>query len=318
MWTLACLSCLGALPLGRATLWEHRQTVGKPFDRLHKWCGRETSALAAELRGPTSALCKRWRRQPKPASQEQAPEQKANRSKVVDMITQGLSGITGMNSPASPAPMSFLSPGPMSPGLMPVSLIAVEVEAALYSRFKGVTHDYKSHARMLRSNLGHAGNQKLRDRVLSGDLPAEELVAMDSVDLAPESLREQRREVQKQAMKEIVVENMLVRMPSRGEGSPTRNAFSATAPPVFERAKSSDSQASEGQTISKKIEVEQPAPIPALEPPPTPFLDPSMGNPGADAGEPPMTPYALMTPGVDEEHEETETLIQYLTKPVTI
>ncbi|CAK0890114.1 unnamed protein product, partial [Prorocentrum cordatum] len=115
IWGLAVLACLRALPLGRATLWEHRASIGKPFDRLHKWCAREKSALAAELRGPTQALCRRWRREPKPAGQEHAPEQKALRCKVVDMIAQGLMGIAG-NSPASPAPVAA-SPG-MPPPMM--------------------------------------------------------------------------------------------------------------------------------------------------------------------------------------------------------
>merc|ERR1719356_1176553 len=162
---MACLSCLGALPLGRATLWEHRQSIGKPFDRLHKWCAKERSALAAELRAPTNVLCRKWRRQPKPASQETS-ETKAGRRKVVEIIAQGLQGIAGGNSPASPAPMSMASPG-----CMPAQMIAAEIEVALYVRHSGATHDYKAHARMLRSNLGHGGNAKLRDRVLSGDLP---------------------------------------------------------------------------------------------------------------------------------------------------
>ena len=65
---------------------------GKPFDGLHKWCASQKSALAAELRAPTLELCARWRRQPKPAAQEQSPEDKAMRRRVVDLISQGLSG----------------------------------------------------------------------------------------------------------------------------------------------------------------------------------------------------------------------------------
>ena len=66
--------------------------TGKPFDELHKWCAKEKSALAAELRAPTLELCRRWRRQPKPAAQEQSPEDKAMRRRVVELISQGLSG----------------------------------------------------------------------------------------------------------------------------------------------------------------------------------------------------------------------------------
>jgi len=44
------------------------------------------------LRAPTLELCRRWRRQPKPAAQEQSPEDKAMRRRVVELISQGLSG----------------------------------------------------------------------------------------------------------------------------------------------------------------------------------------------------------------------------------
>lgn len=70
----------------------HLDPSGKPFDELHKWCAKEKSALAAELRAPTLELCRRWRRQPKPAAQEQSPEDKAMRRRVVELISQGLSG----------------------------------------------------------------------------------------------------------------------------------------------------------------------------------------------------------------------------------
>lgn len=315
MWILACLSCLSTLPLGRATLWEHRQAIGKPFDRLHKWCAKERSALAAELRAPTNALCKRWRRQPRPASQESAPEQKASRRKVVELITQGLAGISGGNSPASPFPMSL-----PSPGCMPGNLIAAEVEAALFGLHGGVTHEYKVHTRMLRSNLGHPRNAKLRERVLSGDLSAEELVAMDSAHLASDELQEQRRVMEKKAMKDVVVENYLVRLPSRGDD----RAFGATAPPVFVRAGSASSDlAGSKENIPTDGDTNKPMPPPTpgmqLEPPPTPFRDASMGiGQHLHDDEPPPTPGVLMTPAHDDENEETEALIRYLTKPVSV
>lgn len=49
-----------------------------------------------------------------------------------------------------------------------------EVEAALYGRFGSASAEYKQHARMLRSNLALAGNAKLRERVLAGDIAPEE------------------------------------------------------------------------------------------------------------------------------------------------
>lgn len=319
MWALACLTCLRALPLGRATLWEHRQSIGKPFDRLHKWCGRERSALAAELRAPTSALCKRWRSLPKPAGQETAPEQKTQRSKVVDMIAQGLLGIGG-NSPASPAPSPMMSPGG---GHLPAKLVAAEVEAALFGRFGGLTHDYKQHARMLRSNLAHPGNASLRERILSGELSVEELVAMDSAHLAPGKLQEERRAAEIKLMKDSVVQQYLPRLASRGEGSPTRHAFSATAPPVW--VKQSDSTGSQEdlsqvhKTFGNAAAKQAHADPPVLEPPPTPFQDGASGAGAGHHGEnphPPATPEILPTPEPLDAEDEQDSLIQYLMKPI--
>ena len=174
MLILACLACLKALPLGRASLWEHRHAIGKPFDELHKWCAKERSALAAELRAPTLELCKRWRRQPKPAAQEQSPEDKAMRRRVVELISQGLQGFGGA-SPTSPV-------GPMpSPAMLPNNLVAAEIENLLWGRYgKAKATDYRHHARMLKANLSLAGNSELRGRILSGDLKPDELIAMDS------------------------------------------------------------------------------------------------------------------------------------------
>lgn len=343
MWALACLMCLRSLSLGRAALWEHRQSLGKPFDRLHKWCAREKSALAAELRAPTAALCRRWRRQPKPAGQEVSPEQKAVREKVVEMICQGLLGIAGGNSPASPAPLAMLSPG-----AMPNRLVAVEVEAALYGRYSSPSHEYKLHARMLRSNLGHAANAKLREHVLTGELAPETLVSMDSIHLAPDALQEQRRAAERKAMKESVVEDMLPRMPSRGEGSPGRDSYNwSTAPPVFVKspgpARQNSGSESDGSSIgastSSKAEAAggagkqearpDPAALPPLEPPPTPFRDfgSASGSGGHyhSGGQGSPVPSAqgelhevelMATPAPDDEDEEQEALIQYLSKRV--
>lgn len=322
MWALACLMCLRSLPLGRAALWEHRHALGKPFDRLHRWCGREKSALAAELRAPTAALCKRWRRQPKPAGQEVAPEQKAMREKVVEMIVQGLMGIAGGNSPASPAPIALTSPG-----AMPNRLVAVEVEAALYGRFGSASQEYKQHARMLRTNLAHTGNARLRERVLTGELPPEDLAAMDSAHLAPDSLQEQRRAAELKAMKESVVEEMLPRLPSHGEGSPGRSAYDwYTAPPVFmkspARQNSSDEDRFGAVAADKAKEAAKEVPLPPLEPPPTPFRDlaaaASAHHPGSHGGQDfeHHDLEVLATPAPDDEDEEQEALIQYLSKPV--
>jgi len=311
MWALACLGCLRALALGRATLWEHRHSVGKPFDRLHRWCSQERSALAADLRSQTSALCKRWRNQPRPAGQEALPEQKMMRSRVIDIVCQGLMGISGGNSPASPAP-------PPSPaGAMPCRTVAAEVETALFGRFGNAsTHEYKQHARMLRKNLALPGNARLRERVLSGEIEVEELAAMDSASLAPDSLQEQRRKQHQKNLKSAIVKEMLPRLDT-GIHDDQRNWN--TAPPIMYSARSSSQDggdlANAGSKDEQSTQESHKSPEPVLEPPPTPFRDFHAPNVSAPAGEHAPTPEPLATPA-PEDDEEQEALIEYFIKSV--
>eukprot|EP00971_Amphidinium_carterae_P209511 4156052-Amphidinium_carterae.1 len=57
---------------------------------------------------------------------------------------------------------------------------------------------------MLRTNLSLPGNASLRERVLSGDLSTEELVALDSLSLAPSDLQEKRKAGALEAMAKVV------------------------------------------------------------------------------------------------------------------
>lgn len=317
---MACLVCLRALPIGRSTMWTHRRDLGQPFDRLHKWCGKEKSALAAELRAPTLLLCKRWKQQPKPAMQESTPEQKALRLKVVDMISQGLLGIAGHNSPASPAGIAA------SPGRLPPSLTAGEVEAALYGRFGGATHEYKQHARMLRANLAAAGNGDLRDRVLSGDLPAEQLAAMESDALAPAALQEARKKVHQEAMKEVVYTATvpLQRLHSESDGRYAYNA--GTAPPAFvtldqlqEESKSEDAGSKDDLEASAAPTSMDPPATPFMAPPPTPFRvtgDAVAVAPGELDASSHHTPEVLPTPAPDEDDDEAAALVRFFSQAV--
>ena len=51
---------------------------------------------------------------------------------------------------------------------------SAKVENLLWGRYgRAKAHDYRHHARMLRTNLSHAGNAELRARVLSGELKPE-------------------------------------------------------------------------------------------------------------------------------------------------
>jgi len=313
MLALACLMCLRALPIGRATMWEHRLSVGKAFDKLHKWCKKTTTALAAELRAPTLMLCKKWQRQPRPALQAQTPEQKVLRMKVVDMIAQGLMGIAG-NSPASPLPMA-------SPGRMPPSTTAAEVEAALFGVYSSSTPEYRQHARMLRSNLALHQNAGLRDRVLSGEISADELVKLDSTHLAPEAMQAKRIESQKKVLKGTIVEETVPLSRMKSSEDRTSLNYVTPLPPMDPLRKDSGSfDESDGVSLAQASVVKDKAPeaFPiAMVPPPTPFRPDADGSSAtAQTPLPEPTPEVMATPAQDDEDEEQAALIRYLTRPV--
>jgi len=326
MWVLASLACLRALPIGRATMWQNRLVLGKPFDRLHRWCGHEKSALAADLRGPTSALCRRWRRQPQPAEQDK--NQKDVRLKVVSLIAQGLAGMPVGNSPASPA-MPLIA-GAASPGPgMPPSTLAAEIEAALFGRHGGkVAHEYRQHSRMLRSNLALPGNAPLRAQILSGDISADELVAMESDALAPASLQEERRLEQAKATREMVVRKL--RPPPVAEDARDRSPYNpstAPLPPQPSRSNSGLAADAAAMLAESSAQVTPAAPaanaataLTRMEPPPTPFVAPRSTERGGTHDlalvAPGMTPDVLPTPAQDERDEEELTLIQWLSNPL--
>lgn len=327
MWVLACLTCLSSLPIGRATMWEHRFSVGKAFDRLHRWCGRERSAIAAELRGPTSLLCKRWKKQPKPASQSGTPAEKALRVKVVTLITQGLNGIAGGSSPASPAPPVTLA-SPAGGGQLAPPSVAAEVEAALFGLFGGATPEYRQHARMLRTNLALHGNAPLRARVLSGELDIGELVKLTSEELAPEAMQVRRQAQQAKLLEERTLREKLVAPPPREQshhdagddgprivGALERVSSSGDVVGALERANSSGDLPDEGDVEAKMA----PPPTPLrMEEPPTPFragveASPAISSaPGGSRGDTPE----VATPAPLEDDDEDAAIIRWLSRPV--
>ncbi|CAE8582584.1 unnamed protein product, partial [Polarella glacialis] len=54
------------------------------------------------------------------------------------------------------------------------------------------------------------GNAALRNRVLSGDLGAQELAQMDSESLAPEMLQAQRKASQAEALRSVIAKDPLL------------------------------------------------------------------------------------------------------------
>ncbi|CAE7684759.1 tcea1 [Symbiodinium pilosum] len=273
----ACLRCLTALAVGRATMWEHRQILGKAFDRLHRWCSQEKSALAAELRAPTQALTRRWRQQPKPAVQD-TPANKALRVKVLELIKQGLE--------ATPASSQ--------------ATVASEIEAALYTLYAGATSDYRSHARMLRHNMMQPENEALRRRILTGELGAQDLVQMDSRSLAPETLQEKRRAEELAALKSVVIaEGPLKTTVSVPQAFDWRDeTYNPSVP-------KDDEGPREQVTVAENSAefMEQPTPLRTI----------STSSAGAGA---PSTPEAMATPAPDDDDEQNQDLIRHFSQRV--
>ena len=62
---------------------------------------------------------------------------------------------------------------------------SAKVENLLWGRYgRAKAHEYRHHARMLRTNLSNAGNAELRARVLSGELKPEVLKLTPEVESA--------------------------------------------------------------------------------------------------------------------------------------
>mmetsp|Transcript_105648 Transcript_105648/g.340516 ORF Transcript_105648/g.340516 Transcript_105648/m.340516 type:complete len:106 (-) Transcript_105648:70-387(-) len=85
---------------------------------------------------------------------------------------------------------------------------------------------------MLRSNLAQPENGDLRRRVLLGELSAHALCRMESFELAPEAVREKRREVERRCLEAVWDrEGPLPAMPFDGLGSTRSSYLNAGAPP---------------------------------------------------------------------------------------
>lgn len=83
--------------------------------------------------------------------------------------------------------------------------LAFGIEEALFQYHDCTTGTkYRQHARMLKTNLSVAGNSPLRARIASGELSVKSLVLMDSSELAPGTLREQRQVIKQESLRNVV------------------------------------------------------------------------------------------------------------------
>jgi hypothetical protein len=175
--TLACTRCLLALKAVHLPLDPRIVTSLNHLRGIRSHGLEEVVAIADELN--QARPCKDTNAAPiVVAASSKEPVESSARDKVVELIMQGFPDIPDARD------------------------IAKKVEDALFSAHGGAPSKYRQQARMLKSNLVLSGNAELRRRICSGEVPVEELVAMDSNALAPEALQEQRRIEQQRVLKE--------------------------------------------------------------------------------------------------------------------
>lgn len=72
----------------------------------------------------------------------------------------------------------------------------VEIETAIFDANRGAIDDaYRTKLRSLILNIKNKNNQQLRANILDGTIPASKLITMSSAELAPESLKQQMKEL---------------------------------------------------------------------------------------------------------------------------
>jgi hypothetical protein len=282
------------------------------------------------------ALCRRWRRQPKPAAQDKADGE--YRLLVVDILEEALSGISlseeasheqlSMSPTRFPSKLSATQTARPST-VLPCKTAAAEIEAELYKFCGGLTAEFKTHARMLRANLIRKDNSVLRERVLSGELSPAELVSMKSEDLAPKSLQEERKKVQKEAMESVIDKDGVYfpKSPIKDADTDMKDYNMNMAPPPSPVREDAETEAGtqdvmtatstpKGSFNEDEIPLPTPGPMP---PPPTPFRMPEDAQQATpkhpkdvDPVAPLPSPDVLDTPR--EEEDELTILIQRLSE----
>jgi len=229
MWALACLRCLRALPLRRVPIQEGIVSSLLRLQVLHPSVNAEEAAV-----GSITALSR---------SAKDLSQQLQCKGKLSPTLSTTLSpNLSPVLSPSLPpattssavsvaASESLRSKARelLAQGLLGTAegcALADKVEEALFSLHGGATPMYRQQARMLKSNLALAGNSELRSRLLSGSLPVDKLVAMDSTALAPEALQEERRLEQERAMRQTLITRMEPIPRSDGSRQPSTPARS--------------------------------------------------------------------------------------------
>lgn len=206
---LACLRCLRALQLSQAPTQQDITSSLCKLQVLRPSVGTDQGALGgiADLSKQAKDLCELWQSTANSAALPTQGDGGGMRSKVVELIAQGLLNMPGGRT------------------------MAAKVEVALFGLHGGATQNYRSHARMLKSNLSLAGNLELRVSILSGRLAVEQLVALDSTALAPQAMQEERRIEQQRAYRESLIPQMQPPPRSDGDRTPARSDGEGTPKP---------------------------------------------------------------------------------------
>ena len=140
----------------------------------------------------------------KDASRREAERKKLQRGMDKSAEEDVRSKVRGYFEKSLQTPTTGLSTAGSGKGGDPVE-VAKAVERALYQAHGGeVTQGYKQKAGTLKFNLGR--NEELRLHVLTGEIPPERLVEMDSAALASKELVEYRKKKEEESLKMSVLD----------------------------------------------------------------------------------------------------------------
>lgn len=225
---LACLLCAKQLPITRGLMRTPRmKDTARASKRLETWLRNNRSARAAEIRRPFHQLIGRWAKLPRHYTE--GPERPVREKGVLILKEIFSKPEEEGGSAEESAPTASLA-----------ATIAEELESAMYRRHNGLTREYRTAHRMIRSNLALPGNRDLRKRLLRRDLTPEELLEMDSTELAPPELQKEREEAAKESLKSVTWKEQPMMSPftgfEKGEAPPNATWDNAELPVGSEAA----------------------------------------------------------------------------------